>query len=377
MYQPVRYYDAPRQHSIAPLCMCCFALLIITIVGVGLVPLVMSENFSISLLFSTVDDAEISLAFDKFVNDYSKAYETPEEREKRLEVFAGNYKRIVDFNNKNGDSLTLGVNQFADLNEEEFEQMYLKYPTDNPQCTVAKKSFLHFQPPQKTESTFSPEINWIEKGKVLPVKDQGSCGSCWTFAATSTIEILYAIRENLSPPNLVRMSEQQLVDCCTTTQSHGCSGGIVGEAFDYAKDKGLARSADYPYHAMNEDCKDGSVKPVYKLDGYKNITAGDVDEMEKMIMDRSIAIGVAAGYFAFRFYKSGVVDRGCPDYPINHGVAIVGAGNEGGKDYWLVRNSWGGNWGANGYIKIARRGPGMGYCAISACPQIALYKEKA
>eukprot|EP01022_Parablepharisma_sp_SALTPOND_P028565 TRINITY_DN71159_c0_g1_i1.p2 TRINITY_DN71159_c0_g1~~TRINITY_DN71159_c0_g1_i1.p2 ORF type:complete len:423 (+),score=34.69 TRINITY_DN71159_c0_g1_i1:4925-6193(+) len=380
MYQPVRLYSAqrPRSHAI-PCFLCCIALVALVTLTVTFVHMFSApEGISLSATFPALEEVEASLAFRKFVDEYGKTYASADETEKRKAIFASNYKRINEFNRKNSQ-VTLGVNQFADLTDEEFEQLYLQHPPTNEQCTVAHELIKKNPPKQKAKSD-PIDINWVREGKVLPVKDQGNCGSCWTFAATSVIESIYAIREN--PQNLVRFAEQQLVDCCRSglaeecSESNGCRGGMVGQAFQYAANKGVTKSVDYPYHATDETCKYDSSKVVFKLDGYVNITAGDVDEMEKALTTRTFAVGVSAGYFAFRFYKKGVLNTGCPEGPINHGVVVVGAGTEDNLDYWLVRNSWGGNWGLEGYIKIARRGPQpLGYCGISACPQYVLYKE--
>ncbi len=378
MYQPLRYYEAPQQRrSLSPACVCCFALLAISFCAIGFTLILRGHNFSFAQLSAVMDQAEASLAFQEFVSEHGKEYASPEEQKRRFEIFADNYRRINEFNEKNSPRLTVGVNQFADLTDEEFEREYLQAGSAPPQCTVTQEQRAVLKPEGRRAQL---DVNWVKQGKVLPVKDQGRCGSCWTFAATSVTETLYAIRENPQP--LVRLAEQQLVDCCRASRTsicfsgNGCSGGIVGQALDYVRANGQTKSTEYPYTAKNGVCKEKDVTPVFKLDGYANITAGDVDSMEKAILTRSVAVGVAAGYFGFRFYKSGIVTEGCADTPINHGVTIVGAGAENGVDYWLVRNSWGGNWGASGYLKIARkRGSGMGVCGITSCPQYPLYKE--
>ena len=381
MYQPIRLYgaDRPRRTNGSPLAICFLLFVIMASVVLILVtagPLL--QSFSLSSVFPAFEETEISLAFEQFMKDNGKDYTTVAELAKRKDVFAFNYRRIKQFNQEHTD-VTLGVNLFADLTDEEFEQAYLKYPVANDQCTVAQE-MVKKNPPVQTKPNSDLNINWIEKGKVLPVKDQGNCGSCWTFAATCTIESLYAIRENLAKP--IRFAEQQIVDCCHSSVtkicdgSSGCYGGLVWQGFEYAKVNGVMKSSDYPYHAALEKCKYDPDKKVFNLDGFVDITPGNTADMEKAILGRPIAVGLSAGYFAFRYYKSGVLNAGCPETPVNHGVVVVGAGNEGGLDYWLVRNSWGGNWGAEGYIKIARGGPQKtGYCGISSCAEYPLYKE--
>ncbi len=380
MYQPVRLYGAPnRNHSVLPLCFCFFALLATVFCVVGLVQILRSQTEFRQLFQPATEDVES--AFQKFTEEYGKDYATPAEERSRFKIFAENYRRINEFNRENAGS-TVGVNEFADLSDEEFEMTYLNAAGAPPQCTVTKE---HLRVPEYEEPSEPISVNWVEKGKVVPVKNQGSCGSCWTFAATSVTETLYAIREN--PKELTRLAEQQIVDCCRASRDvtkavcpagNGCRGGIVGQGLDYIRFKGQAKSDDYPYKARDGVCQEDKVKPFFKLDGYANITAGDRATMEKVVIGRSFAVGVSAGQTAFRYYKTGIVlTPKCPGNPINHGVTVVGAGTEGGVDYWLVRNSWGERWGAAGYIKIARAvgSNDLGACGIASCPQYALYKE--
>lgn len=374
MYQPIRNYGGQERRSCAPVCVCCLTLFVFVLVGLTLVPLLSNGTFAdtISMMMSGVDDAEVSLEFAKFVQEYDKSYETPEIEAKRKEAFALNYRKIVKYNQRTSRTVTLGVNKFADLTDEEFDKSFLSSSPPNPRCTVAnsskKKKQIRGAEPNPTIS-----IDWVKKGMVPPPKDQGQCGSCWTFAATSVIETIYQLRENKSP--LVRLAEQQIVDCCRSEYSRGCRGGLTSEAFEYVAKTGIARTADYPYHAMDEQCKESKVDKEFKIDGYKDIDG--VPKMEEVLMGRTIAVGVSAGYFVFRFYKSGVVTEGCLEEPINHGVVVVGADTDEktGLNYWLVRNSWGANWGDSGYLRIGRNGAGTGYCGINACAQYVEYKE--
>jgi len=377
MYQPVRQFRAHSNRSSAAPC-CVMFLILTTFVVLGTIFVLMHNNSQNNFL--RFDDVEISIAFEKFKLEYDKQYDTVEESIKRKAIFAYNYRRIEEYNAKN-DHTILEINKFADMADEEFEQIYLRAGA-NDKCVVAQE--LAKKNPLMSFEPRDIDIDWNKKGKVLPIKDQGSCGSCWTFAATSVIETIYAIREN--PSQLARFSEQQIVDCCRKEVSaecpvsDGCSGGLSYEGFNYVMNKGHMLFKDYPYHAADEQCAYDPSKPSFKIHGWSDIEVGNVTEMEDVLQNRTFTVGVSAGYYAFRFYKSGVLDVGCPEGPVNHGVTVVGAGTEiiNGQNYyyWLVRNSWGKNWGFEGHIKISRYGPQqLGYCGINSCAQYVKYKE--
>lgn len=369
MYQPLRNGHRVYQgSSFIPTCVCCLALFTILILGSAVVVLLMAGDITdhLSVIFQNVDESEISESFQNFIVDYGKDYSTTEIYEERKKVFAFNYRRIIANNNHPGAEVILGVNEFADLTDDEFATLYLSTPSDNPECTVTKKArgfnFLKQNPKAEIE------INWVNKGRVAPVKDQGNCGSCWTFAATCAIESAYAIKKNINP---ILFAEQQLVDCCRPPicpHGAGCMGGIVHQAFYYVQERGFAKGSDYEYKAADGRCREKEVPLQKVVKSYVNITKGDLAEMEKIIQQQPIAVGIDASHYVIRFYKRGVITQGCPLVGINHGVTVVGAGNEAGIIYWLVRNSWGPRWGDKGYMKIKRVG-GDGLCGINTCPQ--------
>ena len=374
MHRMMRNYGESHSPSCVPACLCCCTLLGLLLLGACVIPL-LSADFSstLSVILSSVSDEEVSTAFADFKTEYGKEYASEEEEAMRKKAFAFNYKRIVEYNKQAERTVTLGINQFADIPDDEFDKRYLSYPTDNPQCTVAHTRHIRTQPTPQHHADI--DINWADRGFLPMPKDQGNCGSCWTFAATSVIETIYALRNGKD--KLTRLAEQQLVDCCVTKESRGCYGGLTSDAFTYVTAKGLATTVDYPYHAANERCKDGEVKPFFKIDGYVNITFANREAMEKVIMERTIAVGVSASYAVFRFYKTGVITTGCFEYPINHGVVVAGAGTLDNEPFWLVRNSWGANWGDHGYLRISRslEKQKLGVCGIASCPQYVKYKE--
>jgi C1A family cysteine protease len=333
----------------------------------GLVYTLSSPDLYLSFRFLVNDEENKNAVnpFTQFMKEYTKKYESVEEQSKRERIFSANLKKIQAYNAQPHRTVTLGINKFADLTDEEFHSQFLSKSVN---------------PGPELESTIkaSPnpdlKVNWVEKGKVSGIKDQGNCGSCWTFSSISVVETIYAIRNEGIPE---RYSEQMLVDCCISNTSQGCNGGEEYEALTYIRDKGIAAEFNYPYKARDEDCKADKMAKKFKIDGYVHLNKGNNSEMERVIQTRSLSVALNAGNFVFRFYKSGVIETGCPSDDLNHAVTVVGANTENGKPYWLVRNSWGQNWGQSGYLKIARSDDGKpGVCGISSSVHYPLYKEK-
>jgi len=375
MYQPVRYYDYERREGSN----CCCLLFLIGLLSVASFAVVLTASSEVlrSPVFSLLEEAEISLAFNDFIRDYDKSYATDAEMQYRKEIFAKNYKLVKQLNEEY-TTATYEVNFSADLTDEEFEEQFLDPAGTNEKCTVARER-AWAKPSMAIDPDPNLDINWVSKGKVSPIKNQGSCGSCWTFAVISVVESIYAIREN----KLLQFSEQQIVDCCRRLYSpecqisDGCKGGLVSEGFQYSINKGVMLQRDYNYTAKDEVCKYREHLTVFKPDEYVGINERDLRMMEKTVLTRPIAVGISATWPVFRFYKEGIIERGCEETPLNHGVAIVGASNEKGIPYWLVRNSWGNTWGDKGYVKLARtlNFYPTGVCGIAACAEYIRYKE--
>lgn len=297
------------------------------------------------------------LFFDGFTQEYQKKYSSVEEREQRKRIFLENHRKIVQINSE-GHPYTLGINQFADLTDEEFEQMYL---TENP----VPESILAQGVSMSTEEDDKPEdedIDWVAKGKVAPVKDQGNCGSCWTFASISVAETFYAIKNNC---DVKIFSEQQLVDCCRTKLSKGCRGGEAEDALTcLAKNKSML-ATDYPYAAVDQKCQYDKSKSVYGvIAGYGVSKSGDTTDIQKWLRTRTLYVSVNASPFAFRFYKKGIITNGCPGHQTNHGVTLIGSGVEKGVKFWRIKNSWGPNWGDKGFLRIKRE---LGTDVVGLC----------
>ncbi|OWM74405.1 hypothetical protein CDL15_Pgr013309 [Punica granatum] len=308
-----------------------------------------------SSVLQVIGNSRHALSFARLAHRYGKRYETSDEVMLRFQIFRENLK-LIRSTNRRGLPYTLAVNQFADWSWEEFTKQRLG-AAQNCSATTRGNHKL-------TDAVVPNMRDWREEGIVSPVKDQGHCGSCWTFSTTGALEAAYhqAFGKGIS------LSEQQLVDCATAFNNFGCSGGLPSQAFEYIKyNGGLDTEEAYPYTAKDGTCKFSSENVGVRVIDSVNITLGAEDELKHavaVVRPVSVAFEVMNG---FRFYKSGVYTSdtcGSTSMDVNHAVLAVGYGVEDGVPYWLIKNSWGANWGDNGYFKMEM---GKNMCGIATC----------
>ncbi|XP_052199070.1 thiol protease aleurain-like [Diospyros lotus] len=312
------------------------------------------RDFESSVL-EVVGQSRRALAFARFAHRYGKRYETAEETKLRFGIFSENLK-LIRSHNKKGLSYTLGVNEFADWTWEEFRKHRLGAAQN---CSATTKGN------HKLTDEVLPETkDWRETGIVSPVKNQGHCGSCWTFSTTGSLEAAY----KQSFGKGISLSEQQLVDCAGAFNNFGCNGGLPSQAFEYIKyNGGLDTEEAYPYSGKDGECKFSSENVGVQVLDSVNITLGAEDELKHavaFVRPVSVAFEVVSG---FRLYKSGVyTSNKCGSSPmdVNHAVVAVGYGVENGISYWLIKNSWGADWGDNGYFKMEM---GKNMCGVATC----------
>lgn len=272
--------------------------------------------------------------FEEFVKTYGKTYSVRDLT--RSEIYYNNVKLIDIHNSNSNHTYKLGVNEWADLTWDEFTQFKSLYPQKYPQ------GFIDYVKP--LSSTRIPaEMNWVSLGKVTPIKDQSNCGSCWAFSAISAVESALAIKTNI----VQNLSEQQLVDC--DRANNGCRGGVMPSAFTYIAKNGISLSRNYPYTGVKQTCFRSSIYT--KIKRYINVRASIRDEIYLLnaVHIQPVSVGIEADEL-FRFYSSGIYDSSICTRRLNHAVNIVGYT----PDYWIVRNSWGEQWGESGYIRMIR-----------------------
>ncbi|KAL6216215.1 PREDICTED: cysteine proteinase 15A-like [Fragaria vesca subsp. vesca] len=306
--------------------------------------------------------------FSNFKATFGKSYASQEEHDYRFGVFKANLRRAKRHQGLDPTAVH-GVTKFSDLTPKEFRRNFLglkkrrlRLPADANKAPILPTNDL------------PTEFDWREKGAVTPVKDQGACGSCWSFSAAGALEGAHY----LTTGELVSLSEQQLVDCdheCDPEEygscDSGCSGGLMTNAFEYAlKAGGLEQEKDYPYTGTDRGtCKFDKSKVVATVSNFSVVSLDEDQIAANLVHNGPLAIGINAVFM--QTYIGGVsCPYICGKNHLDHGVLLVGYGSSGyapirfkEKPYWIIKNSWGQSWGEEGYYKICR---GRNVCGVDS-----------
>ena len=375
-------------------------------------PLPESSALDRALLAVEAEALAARAEFDAFLAKYEKTLRyasDPREYVHRLRVFASNLatarERQRD-DRANGGTATHGVTKFMDLTPEEFRETYLgakvdaetldkirasslrraslsddderasdeRRPSDDAEDeTVDGVSFgsVPRALPDATDAELSnlpTSFDWRDRGAVTPPKNQGACGSCWTFSTTGAVEGAHFLKTG----ELLSLSEQQLVDCdhtCLeddpTACDDGCDGGLPLNAMRYVKRRGLDLEAEYPYKAVAGTCeskKDGNRDAAAAtISGFGLVSQNETQIAAALVKHGPLSIGIDAAWM--QTYAGGVACPWiCDKNALDHGVLIVGYDGDGSfapvrlhkEPYWIIKNSWGADWGHEGFYHICK-----------------------
>jgi len=275
-----------------------------------------------------------------------------------------------------------GVNKLWDWTEKELQTLRgwdgsMKPSNGGKQSIRKHPSFL-----QQGDSELPKQKLWSDLAMAKHVKNQGGCGSCWAVATATVLEAHTEIY-NQKPR---ACSIQQIVDC-TPNPKHcggdgGCKGATAELAMEWVLKHGCTEQSELPYTGQDGTCTMGSPAldmaamletsstaggASFGMTGWETLPKNQYEPLARALAERGpVAVSVAASsWFA---YDSGVFNGCGKDVDIDHAVTAIGYGEESGVKYWVIQNSWGGDWGEAGHIRLERH-DGGDYCGMNNDPQ--------
>ncbi|KAK1939510.1 cysteine protease 2 [Babesia divergens] len=347
----------------------------------GLSPdVVAKELMEIHRLGGISDDASLELSrflmFENFARSYNKKYAGIVSKHAGFINFRNNLA-IIEAHDRNPDAIyKKGLNHFSDMDIKDVTSKLLhpinaKHEIVN---NVIKLSDMSLADATSVEYSMLKgygnnlaklnlndranfeDIDWRRAGVVTPVKDQKQCGSCWAFAAVAAVES--TILQEASTLHI--LSEQELVSC--ESGSEGCNGGFSDLALQYIVNNGISASENWPYEGIDVECKVHSGERHYIR---SFVTANGFDVAEKLLVRAPTVVYISVNEDLV-FYSGGIYNGECDSQNLNHAVLLVGEGYdaETNKRYWLLKNSWGPDWGENGFFKMERTNSGYDKCGV-------------
>jgi len=289
--------------------------------------------------FALRTEKENQNLFVQWMQTHGKSY-SHDEFQHRYAIFKNNQK-FIDEHNTKGKTYTVAMNFLGDLTSEEYARFYL-----GTRATV-NDAQVH------EDSTAPPASwDWNTKGAVTPIKNQGQCGSCWSFSTTGSTEGCHEITTG----SLASLSEQNLVDCSGSYGNEGCNGGLMTQAMQYIiANGGIDTEASYPYTAEDGTCAYNAANSGATLTSFVNVQTGSESDLQVKTQMGPTSVAIDASQSSFQFYQSGVYNEpACSSTQLDHGVLSVGWGVSSSTPYWEVKNSWGTGCGMNGYIWMSR-----------------------
>ena len=309
----------------------------------------------LSTALMTSDDYE----FISYVAQHNKVYETTEEYAFRMNEWMKVDRHIKLHNNEN-KTWTLGHNHMSDWTQAERKSINGLKPE------LRDREYA----PVLLEPSNADGVNWVEKGAVTDVKNQGQCGSCWSFSTTGALEGAHFVATG----ELLSLSEEFFVECdYGLLKNLGCNGGLMDKAFKWAESNAVPLEDAYPYTSGTGTR--GSCQTDLAADGkvtvstYTDVTKNDAAQLKAALDKQPVSVAIEADKTAFQMYTSGVITGTDCGTNLDHGVLAVGYGTEDGTEYFLVKNSWGASWGDKGYVKLGVESTDkQGVCGILSGP---------
>jgi len=295
--------------------------------------------------------------FIDWCSEHNIHFSSGEEFVTRLSNWIENDMFIQATNAREELTFEVGHNAFSHMTQEEFVQ-YFNLGKGAPARSGLRKAT------PADNLAYPTSLDWRSLGGVTGVKDQGQCGSCWSFSTTGAVEGQYARKTG----SLVSFSEQNLVDC--DTSDYGCHGGLMDNAFAWIKKNGgLCTESAYPYVSGGTGSRNTCKTTCSKVSGSTVSSWFDLAQtdsaMVAALQNGPVSVAIVADSRSFQLYKSGVYNDASCGTNLDHGVLNVGYGTMTGGDYWIVKNSWGTSWGSGGYIYLARNtGVAGGMCGV-------------
>jgi KDEL-tailed cysteine endopeptidase len=305
-----------------------------------------------ALLGVTAANLDSEAAFMEYVSTTGRSYGTRAEFDFRLNIFKARVVEHERHNSEVGQTSTQGVNFLTDRTEEEISRLMGWKDTNTTRKAAMPEEDIE-------ESILAAGVDWRTMGVLTPIKNQGHCGSCWAFSTTGAMEASHAIKSG----TVLSLSEQQLVDC--NPLCFGCSGGNMEFAFEYTEFRALELESEYPYNAVKGKCVYDKTKGKVLATTWHAVTPLSPGALKKAILKTPVSVALKADQPAFHQYTGGVITSGCTT-PANHGVLAVGFGTDStGQEYYIVKNSWGADWGDHGFVRIGvKSNIGVGICSI-------------
>ena len=300
----------------------------------------------------TSQEAFKNSQFIEFKNNFNKTYNSLSELNFRFGVFAASLAMIESINADKSKTFTAGVNQFSDLTFKEFKSTYLIHIDDSSESV----------PEEQLTPKNPSRIDWRERaGAVGAVKNQGHCGSCWAFSTVASLETAIWQSTGLT----MSFSEQELVDCASGKyHNHGCNGGHPIRAYKYIVDNQLGTEEAYPYTAKTQKCNEENTTKLQRasLRSFELVQAG-INALTESAAQHVVSVSIEVQH-DFKHYTAGVYSAADCGEHLNHAVALVGYDTDADLPYFIVRNSWGSDWGLDGYVNMAIAS-GSGTCGIA------------